>query len=352
MQLVAEEAGEAERTLDHMDAEPALVRPVEELTIVLAQSLRDVESTMSEFRRGAFVVGAVTLTMGGLLLAWALRRGLAPLQRLAERAAALDTDSIGAGLGADALPVELEPIRNRFNELLARLHDGFERERRFNSAVSHELRTPIAELRTLVEVELLDRNSVAREAPLRMVLSVTQRMQALVEALMLLRRVETGESELPRTTCDVSQIVDETVEANRSTIAARGLTIDVHCTRPVIGETHRELFACAVRNLIANAVDHAPARSRVEIRLAAEAGRIRFEVANPAPDLEPGDVEHLLEPFWRKDRSRTDSVHAGLGLSITHAIARALELEFSASLSPEGDLHCALVAHGSRSRHA
>ena len=83
-----------------------------------------------------------------------LRRELKPLQALAAEAAGIDAARLSARFATEGLPGELAPIAARLNELLARLEDSFERERRFSSDVAHEFRTPVAELRSLAELAI------------------------------------------------------------------------------------------------------------------------------------------------------------------------------------------------------
>jgi signal transduction histidine kinase len=61
-------------------------------------------------------------------------------------------------------------------------------------------------------------------------------------------------------------------------------------------------------------------------------------VANTASSLDPADVPHLFEPFWRKDAARADRDHAGLGLALVSAFTRSLRIDVHADLTPAGRL--------------
>jgi signal transduction histidine kinase len=80
--------------------------------------------------------------------------GLSPLNQLANQAASITADSLATRFPTEIWPGELTPISSRLNDLLERLEQSFERERRFSADLAHELRTPIAELRSLAELAL------------------------------------------------------------------------------------------------------------------------------------------------------------------------------------------------------
>src|SRR2546429_2335065 len=98
---------------------------------------------------GIALVAATAVTVNVIV-----RRGLRPLSTLAQRAETIDASSLQLRFPTENVPLELLPIAQRLNDLLARLEGSFARDRRVSADVAHELRTPIAELRALAEVAL------------------------------------------------------------------------------------------------------------------------------------------------------------------------------------------------------
>jgi two-component system sensor histidine kinase VanS len=133
---------------------------------------------------------------------------------------------------------------------------------------------------------------------------------------------------------------------------ASGRALDVRVSGPddLIVFTQPELLDLIVDNWIANAFEYAPRRSIVDIVARREDGCCVIEVSNDAPRLGADDMQHLFEPFWRKDEARSGDLHSGLGLSLTKSLAQALGGTVSASL--EGSrlmmsLRCAVRADAS-----
>lgn len=310
----------------------------EEFDLIAGDDLQELDSTMATFRRGYTLIGGVVLLLGSGLVLWSLQRGLAPLHSLGERVEELNATSLRSGLGTDPMPRELEPIRRCLSDLLLRVDDALERERRFQSAAAHELRTPIAELRTAIEVEILEPESAEHAISLRTMAAVVRRMQSLVEALLLLRRIEARAIELHSTPVHLRVVVEGILHDHASVALERSVIVSfAHGPEPTI-QAHAELLRIALRNVIANAITYVPDRGTIHVAIASDSDAVELCVSNSAPLLQAADVDRLFEPFWRRDTSRSGSDHAGLGLSITRAAVESMGMSIRAELSPDGVL--------------
>jgi signal transduction histidine kinase len=302
------------------------------LRIVIADDVRGMQEEIERLDRGIVAIFGVAVLIACLVVGYLLRRHLAPLDRMAVQAQSIDGAHLDRRFESGPVPRELAPIRDRLNDLLTRLEDSFARETRFNSAVAHELRTPIAELRTMSEVALRWPDAQDHASLVRDVLAVSVRMQSLVGALLMLRRIETGREPMEPQPVRVSILVADVVERRRATASGRALEVRVHGPSDLIVSTQPEFLDLIVDNWIANAFEYAPGGSIVDIEARREDGSFVLEVSNDAPRLAQADLDHLFEPFWRKDDARSGDVHSGLGLSLTKSLAHALGGTVSASL--------------------
>lgn len=282
-------------------------------------------------------IGIALLLMAGiaLLVHFAVRGGLAPLEEIGHQVQALEAERLDSRV-ALARPVrELAPIVEQLNALLARLGAAFERERQFASDVAHELRTPVAELRNLAEVgERWPEDREAVVAFFKDARSIARQMERTVSSLLALARCEGGIEQTERRELSVSELLGEVWAALEPEAAARALRLELTApATPIVSD--REKLHLIVTNLLSNAVTYSPAGSTVACTAQVDGGTLEITVANPAPHLTPADVPHLFERFWRKDAARSNGHHAGLGLALARSFATLLGLDLTARLGPD-----------------
>jgi signal transduction histidine kinase len=225
---------------------------------------------------------------------------------------------------------ELGHVGRAVDQLNARL-DELETERRaleaerttFLSNISHDLRTPLAALRAAVEAlsdGVVDDTGRYHRSMQRDVEALT----SLVDDLFLLVRVDSGRLELAHDSIDLAEVADEALEALAPTAAAHGIDLALTTTGRV--GTHGDAAALGrvVRNLVDNAIRHAPAGSRVEVSVGADDDGPWVRVVDAGPGFPAEFAPVAFDRFSRADPSRTrDTGGAGLGLAIAQGLVQA-----------------------------
>lgn len=287
--------------------------------------LDDILETLDLILLGS-ILGACALVLA--LTPWLVRRGLRPLAIL---------DSAMAGIGPEApsrrLPrtgtPELAPLVARFNEVLARMEEGLARERQFAAGLAHELRTRLAELRTLVDVEMRYPSSDDPRAPLREIGKIGGELEATVTALLQLTRIESGLQSIPRERIDLDALLGRVLARHSDAAQARGVRIEQGAPpAPVDLDTDPALLEIILDNLLGNAIAYAPAGDAIGLRCADDA----LHVDNAAPGLDADDIARFGQRFWRKGADENGTGHAGLGLALADAAARALDMRLRFTL--------------------
>lgn len=296
------------------------------LQVTVASSSVGLERSLRAIALVILIGGALGLILTVIIVRISLRLGLRPLDRLADQVRGIQVSRLHERLDPSSLPPELRPIAEKFNETLARLEEGFARERRFSSHAAHELRTPLAELKSMTELiaRWPDEATPGHTAEM---LSVIQETEALLDKLALLARAENGALPVSTAALDLQQAVASAVERVRSVAASRHLTISTEITGDTI-VTDSTLWTAILNNLLSNAVHYAPSATEISVQVSPHHVMVR----NSAPDLSPEDIPHLFERFWRKSQSRSDREHSGLGLSIVAACAELLGARCQATL--------------------
>ncbi|MBI5364476.1 MAG: hypothetical protein HZA53_14960 [Planctomycetes bacterium] len=304
------------------------------LTIVVATDQTELDATLARLRRVALLIVLVALGVGVLTLRWVLRSGLAPLRELAEQARGLDARSLASRFELERVPSELVPIRDRLNELLERLQAAFDHEQRFTSSLAHELRTPIAELRTLAEVALRADPAARSSGNYQAFLTSVERIQSLVQALLLLRRSEAGQLERAGDRVELGTLVQDVLDDHEASAAQRRLSIEAEIADGVWLDTNRAMLRAIVDNLLRNAVEYAPTGTAVRVDVERTGASFACRIRNAAPALDEESVARLFEPR-KGGQTRRDGSHLGLGLALCNALARFVGLELAAALDPE-----------------
>jgi len=236
---------------------------------------------------------------------------MAPLGRLADEAAGVSPGSMDRRLGSGRWSMELAPLVASVNAALDRLEEGFRHQRQFTADAAHELRTPLAVLSAHLDT-LSDR---ATAAALRQDMAG---MSRLVDQLLAVAELDSIPSE-PPVTLDLPGHVRELAASMAPFALKAGRPLAVLGTTgavPIRG--HPEAIRRALRNLIENAVQHAPRGSTIEIEVTDEPA---VHVLDRGPGI-PADMHsRVRQRFWRGDRSRDGG--AGLGLAIVERIAEA-----------------------------
>jgi signal transduction histidine kinase len=224
---------------------------------------------------------------------------------------------------------ELGHVAKALDELTVRL-DALERERAgyeaernaMLSSVGHDLRTPLAALRVAVDA-LADGVAPDADRYLRSMRRDVEALAALVDDFFLLARIESGRLDLHPVPVDLTEVADEAVEALTPVAAATDVTLALDASTRVHVRGNPTALGRVVRNLIDNAIRHAPSGSVVRVAVAAD-GRPSIRVVDDGPGFPPGFGDEAFARFTRADASRNRATGgAGLGLAIARGLVEA-----------------------------
>ena len=304
-----------------------------EARLVVASEREDLDETIWQLLGIAAGCAALLVGATAVLIPVVLRRGLRPLKTVGEQAGRIDAGTLAMRFPTAELPVELQPIAQRLNELVARLEQSFERERRFSADLAHELRTPLAELRSMAECALKWPDARSPTAD-RDSLAIAQQMEMLVTQMLALARGEQGQLKARLEAVAVEQLVTEVWRGFAPQAAERNLETSF-ALASAASIADPALLRSVLVNLCANAVEYTPIGGRIDVASEQTDDRVIVRIANTTANFEPDDLDRMFDRFWRKEASRGGS-HLGLGLSLAHNFAVAMKWSLCARLE-EGE---------------
>jgi len=132
---------------------------------------------------------------------------------------------------------------------------------------------------------------------------------------------------------DLESFIPPLWEQFKEKAAARGINCHADIPPDTTIFIDKSLIRTILENLFSNAIDYTPPGGIIEWKAAGRGGRFYFSISNNVTDLEPDDLPHLFNRFWRKDTARASDAHSGLGLSLVKALAEVSGFSITARLS-------------------
>jgi signal transduction histidine kinase len=218
---------------------------------------------------------------------------------------------------------ELEELSQAFNALLGRVHETYERQRRFTAEASHQLRTPLTALLGHVEVALRrDRDADEYRRVLGTVHRQADRLRRVVESLLFLARADADAGLPDRERVDLGAWLPEFVcTAWSGHPRASDIRVDAS---PGWADVHPVLLGELTNVLVDNACKYSPPGTPITARVELCEGVVELSVADAGVGIREEDVSRLFEPFVRSAEARERGVEGlGLGLSVAKRIAEA-----------------------------
>ena len=321
-------------------------------TLLVAKSLSDVNATLNVLRTLLLLIGTVIIA-GALFGGWAIAgRVLHPLTEMAKTARAIAiTTAHGTRLGNLSQRVrrpggrdEMAQVVDTFNEMLTDLEHATQTQRRFVADASHELRAPLTTIQGNLAFLQRHADELSPEER-RMMLSdaheETLRLAQLVEGLLLLARAdastdtspvlqeqENGEKKAQLVELDhtVLQLIRQF--RGRLSVEEVKVKLEVGHIEPVRVKGDEESIRRVLLILLDNALKYSvinenDAVSRVTVSLERTEKEALLRVRDTGIGIEPQDLPHIFERFYRADRARSRQ-GTGLGLSIAQILVEQL----------------------------
>lgn len=310
-----------------------------QLHLFVLFSLADQTAIESRITNIFLVVAPLLLLLAGLVGYLLARQSLKPVALMGERAKQIGAENLHERLPVANPNDEIGNLATLFNQLLDRLDQEFEKQRRFMADASHELRTPLAIIRGESEVALQREKRTGDEyrESLRIVNDEGKRLSKIVEDLFTLARADSGNIKASFRDVYVDDIVDDCIIKIR-TLAEKGKIKIAYEREEMKIQGDEALLYRLFLNLLDNAVKYNIEGGSINVTVK----RGRVTVANTGPEIPEGQREQIFERFYRIDKAHSRSAEtftsgAGLGLSIAKWIADIHGATLSFSRSENGE---------------
>ena len=260
----------------------------------------------------------IALPLAGILIWFIVGYGLAPLRSLAKHLHQRRADDLHP-IPMERLPVELMQVVSSANELLYRLDASFARERQFASDAAHELRTPICALK--VHLHNIRHHLPEGDDELAHLVAATDRMDNLVEQILLLYRTSPDHYATQLKELDLHKLVQEVVTGMYAGFEQRRIQLELEGGTEKLAGDHFAL-GTLVKNLLDNACKYTPEGGQVRVTVGKHRDGIMLRVEDSGPGIPADQYQRIFDRFYRVngDQHASDVIGCGLGLAIVKHI--------------------------------
>lgn len=307
--------------------------------VQVAMSLDDAYAVLRA-ARWLFLGLSLTILAGvGLTGALLARRALRPIDRIVTTARRLGDANLAERLPHPGTGDEIGRLVTTLNDMLARIEQGVDAQRRFTADASHELRSPLSRLRAELEVTLRrPRDRSEYEEALRSCLEEVERLSRLTDELLVLARLDAGEGREPVAhPVALAPILDEALRRLAPEAHRRGVAVALDAFPPLAVRAAPSALGLVITNILDNAVKFSPPGSRVRVGVAASGDEAVLSVSDTGPGIASEELPQLFQRFHRGHAARAaETPGVGLGLAICRALVERHGGRIAVESPPDG----------------
>ena len=265
------------------------------------------------------------LTLFGLAGGWWVAgHALRPIGEISATARQISAGKRARRIDVRETESELGQLAEVLNQTFDQQDRAFEQQVRFTADASHELRTPVSVILTQVQLALSrDRDGEEYRETLKICQRAAERMRALVNSLLELARVDSGEFKLNLEEGDLAAVAAESLELI-APLAREKSAVLSSSIQPLKTKVDSARLGQVVVNLLYNAIQHNPDGVEVRLSVQSQGNQAVLRVADNGTGISAEALPHVFERFYRADKSRSNTKNgSGLGLAISLAIVEA-----------------------------
>ena len=284
-----------------------------------------------------FAITLLLISVAALGVYW----GFAPLATIVQKMKTMNPDRLDDRVTVSDMPLELRPLAESYNSMMAKLESNFESLSRFSDNIAHELRTPIATLSTQTQV-MLNKPRAGDEyiEQLHHQHDTLEQLSAMINNMLLLAKTQKGLSDSQISHVDTDRLITKLVDYYEMIAEDRGIAIETKGDfSAVLGD--KSLLQRLFANLISNAVYYAAQDSVITISAdrvisdeivgttitsfqQSKQDILRMTITNQLDEpLTQSEADKLFERFYRHHKTIDRHTGTGLGLSIVQSIVGA-----------------------------
>jgi two-component system sensor histidine kinase KdpD len=249
-----------------------------------------------------------------------LRHGTKAIGLLAAVSSTLDIGTLDAVAGVVAIAIERAQFLEE-RDAAKLVKQKADLAATLLASLSHDLRTPLTAIKVAVENLRGDLPPAERVAQANAAITELDRLTRLFQDLLDMARIDAAGITIDREWVESGDVVDAAVALVQHTLQGRSVRVDADADLSV--EIDPRLTSVALSHLLENAAQYSPADGEIAVHARVERDGLHVSVTDHGPGLDPGELDHLFERFYRGRAARQSTFGTGMGLSITRGLLAA-----------------------------
>ena len=258
-------------------------------------------------------------------------RSIKPISSIIKTSNIITKDNLTSRIPLPQNKDELFVLSQTINNLLDRIETAIEREKQFTSDASHELRTPLTVIKGTLEVLIRKpRNPAEYEEKINFCVKEVNRLNHLVDQLLLLARFENQTQTLKLENVYLNALFLDTIARYSSSIQAKKINVSTEFSQDFYLKTDNYLFSIIINNLISNAVKYSNSNDDLTVKIINNGVKVECYIIDSGIGIPAEDLERIFNPFYRSKSSDHPEIKGtGLGLSIVKKLCSLLGITIS-----------------------
>jgi signal transduction histidine kinase len=298
--------------------------------LVVAMSLEDFEIVLI-LKNILLITFPLILILLFLIARFFAGRSIKPVRTIIDTSSQITKDNLQTRIPLPKNKDELYVLSENINNLLNRIESAIDREKQFTSDASHELRTPLAVIKGTMEVLIRKpRNQQEYEEKIQFCISEVDRLNHMVDQLLLLARFENQKQNVKQETIYLNALILDNLTRFSEKTENKKIKIVADFTEDFYVQSDNYLVSIIFSNLISNAIKYSNDNGKIELKLEKTLTDIIFTIADNGVGISEQDLNKIFNSFYRSDvTNHPDIKGTGLGLSIVKRLCDLLKIKIS-----------------------
>lgn len=299
--------------------------------LIVAMSLEDSKMVLNNLFFILIVAYPLILLVLFLIARFIAGRSIKPISAIIETSNIITKDNLKSRIPLPINKDELYTLSKTINNLLDRVENAIEREKQFTSDASHELRTPLAVIKGTLEVLVRKpRNPEEYKEKIDFCVSEVNRLNHLVDELLLLARFENQKQTLKIEKVSLNALFLDVISRNSTIIAEKNIKCVAHFSEDYHVNTDSYLFCIVVNNILTNAVKYSKTNGAINFNILETNQELICSISDQGIGIAKEDLQKIFDQFYRsKSNQHPEIKGTGLGLSIVKRLCHLLQIDLN-----------------------